>query len=238
MTNKIKALGLAFVAIAAMSAIAAQAAQAGSFDIGVQPAVITGHSEEGQKDIFTVQSTNGNKFDAVCTHSLEATTQGLQNVQEITATTTKTGCTLFGMAAQVRMNGCKDTFTGAGQPANTFLLDIVGCTVATPYIQIQTAICQIRIPEQNGISHVVGSNLQTGIGQPHEVTLTTTASGITITQIGAGCPDGNNHHSQNGSSQGNMILKAFQDLGGHLVTKHAHQYIELTDGAQVNLTST
>lgn len=34
------------------------------------------------------------------------------------------------------------------------------------------------------------------------------------------------------------MIKAFQDLGGHLVTKHLHHYTQYTDGIQANVTVT
>ena len=233
MTPKIKFLLLSLVAASAMSGLAASAAQAGNLDIGVQPAVITGHLETGQNTVFTLTSTAGGKFNTSCKkHTLESTTQGT-SVSEWTATTTKTECTAFGVAAQVLLNGCKDTFTGAGQPANTWLVDIVGCTSGKS-IEIKTAICTLDIPEQNGLSHAVTTNINA-----QQVTLATTASGITVRQTGAACPDGNNHVSTTGSSTGNYLLTARVDPGGHQVTKHSHQYSELTcTGAQVNISST
>jgi hypothetical protein len=237
MIRKLKVLGLALVAIAAMSATVASAAQAGSFDVGAQPSVLTGQLETGQQLIDTLQATNGNQFNSICsTATFEGTVTG-QGINEATVTPTYSGCKIFGLAAPIRMNGCKFTITGVAQPANTFLVDIVGCTVGFPYIQIQTAICQLRLPEQSGISHLVASNLQTA-GQPHEITLSTTASGITVQQLGAGCPDGNLHHSKNFAFQSNMVLKAFKDLGSLQVTNHGHQYAQFTDGEQVGLTST
>ena len=238
MNGKIRrTLGLALVAIAALIALGASTAQAGSFDIGVQPAIITGHSETPQNNRFNFAETDGGQGTVSCTtHSLEGTTQGLQDVTEITVTTTKGGQCLFnGIAATVRMNGCKDTLTGAGQAATTFLLDIVGCTNGTTGITISVPGCQLRIPEQNGISHVVGTNQS---NDPHTVTLDTTATGITVHQAGLACPDGNGHKGTSGSSQGEMILKAFEENQSEQVTNHLHQYDTLTHGVQVNLTAT
>jgi hypothetical protein len=241
MIGKIKALGLACVAVAAMSAFAASAAQAGSFDIGTTPAVVTGHSEVNQTHVLSFKSTNGSPFNSICTTaSFEGSTTG-QVVSETTVTPTygsaeaaPTGCTLAGQAAQVRVNGCKYTITGAGQPANTGVVDVTGCTAATPYIQIKTALCELRIPEQNGLSHLVGTNLAGG----KEVTLTATVANITVHQAGAACPDGNGHKSATGSFTGNTIVKAFKPNGTKQVTKHGHQYVENICGEQVTLVST
>lgn len=239
MIGKIKALGLAFVVTAAMSAVAASAAQAGSFDIGAQPAVIKGHSEAGQQHLLSVTRTAGGVFNATCkTASFEGTSQG-QSISEATITPTygesegaPTGCTLFGQSSVVKMNGCKFTITGSGQPSNTYLLDIVGCT-SGKQIETKTAVCTFHIPEQNGLSHVVATNI--GI---NEITLEATLTTITFTQTGAACPDGNNHQSTSASIQGNTIMKAFKDSGTKQVTKHSHQYTESTAGEQVSFTTT
>jgi len=233
MTGKIKALALALFVIMAASAIAVAVAQAGQSDIGAQPAVLSGQVEEGQKAILTLTSTSGSNFSSSCTtNSGEGTTVG-QQVNEATATVTLSGCTIFGVAAQVLMNGCKFTSTGAGQPANTAIIDIVGCT-SGKQIEKRTAICTLHFPEQNGLSHVVGSNLS-----PQEVTASATITGIKVQQTGAACPDGNNHTSTNVSLSGNGIGKARVDVGGTQVTKHNHQYVELSQaGAQTTVAST
>jgi hypothetical protein len=239
MISKIKALGLAFVAIAAMSAMAASAAQAGSFDVGAQPAVVSGHDEMGQNHVLTLLKTGtGQAFTTECETSwVEATTQGTQNVNEVTATATYGGLCPFGptgLASQVRLNGCKYTLTGAGSGANTATVDITGCTNANGItITIAGAACQLRIPAQNGLSHVVG----TTVGQ--EVTLAATVTGITVHQSGVGCPDGNNHLGTNASFQGNTLLNARQDIGTEQVTEHGHQFVKnKLGGTAVSLTST
>ena len=223
MIGKLKDLGLAFVAVAAMSAFSASTAQAGELDIGLQPASLFAHSESFQNHVFTLRSTNGSQFNTSCpTASLEGTTQG-QKINEATVTATYgPNCTAFGVAAQVLMNGCKYTLTGAGDPANSAAVDIVGCTFGKQ-IEIKTAICTLDIPEQNSLWHVVGSNLSAS-----EVTLRATIKSIQVRQTGAACPDGNNHVTiLGGSFTGNSILRARADFGGSLVTNHSHQYTEL-----------
>jgi hypothetical protein len=239
MISKIKALGLAFVAITAMSAVAASAAQAGVLDVGATPqgsAVITGQIETNQTTVLTVAKSTGGvgNFNSIAEEaSFEGTTAAGAQINEATVTATYTKVKLFGLAATVLMNGCKYTLTGAGHAANTATIDIVGCT-AGKSITIQSTSCQVVIPEQNGLSHVVGTNLN---DSPHSVTLAATVTNITHTQFGV-CPDGNNHHSTNASFTGNTIVKAYEDISSQLVTKHGHQYSELIHGAQVSITST
>ena len=238
MFSKLKALGLAIFAITAMSAFAASAAQAGSFDVGANPANLHAHSEAGQQHELILQKTGFtgqqlNRFPAKCTTaSLEGTTQG-QVVSEATVTATYSGtCQAFGTNAQVLMNGCKFTVTGSGHAANTATVDVVGCT-AGKKIEIRTAICVLDVPEQNGLSHVVGTNLSS-----QEVTLAATVQGVTVQQTGAACPDGNNHHGTDAEFTGNTIAKAYSDSGNAQVTKHTHQYVETGKVAQTTLAST
>ena len=234
MIGKIKALGLAFVAITAMSAFVASGAQAGEFDIGAQPASLFAVNEAGQIHQLQITSTAGGKFNTNCPNaSLEGTTQG-QKINEATVTATYgPNCTAFGVAAQVVMNGCKYTITGSGQPSNTAVVDVVGCTQGKS-IEIKTAICTLDIPEQNGLSHIIGANVNA-----QQVTLAATVGGITVRQTGAACPDGNLHVNNTGAFTGNTLGVARADTGGLQVTKHTHQYVELSQGgAQVSLAST
>ncbi len=249
MTTKLKSLVLAMLAITALSAVAASSAQAGTFDIGANPAVITGHSDPKvgggfQEHTFSLHTTGGGIAFAKCptasfegtSHQLIGGTPPFQEVHHLTLTPTYgPGCTAFGMAAQIVMNGCKYTFTGAGQPQGTFLLDVTGCT-AGKVMEIKTPICTLDVLEHHQIPHVVGKNVFTK-GLPHEVTLEMTVR-FTVRQTGFACPDGNNHLSTNLTLSGNTVLKAYQDLGPILVTKHGHQYFESLEGQQVPLTTT
>jgi hypothetical protein len=250
MINKLKTLGLAFVAIAAMSAFVASVAHAGTFDIGANPAVITGHSDPKvgggfQEHTFTLHTTQGALAFAKCpTASFEGTSHQLiggqtppfQEVHQLTLTPTYgPGCTAFGMAAQILMNGCKYTFTGAGQPPNTYLMDLTGCT-AGKSMEIKTPICTLDVLEHHGMAHITGQNVFTA-GQPHEVTLEMTLR-MLVRQTGIACPDGDNHVSTNLTLNGNTVLKAYHDLGSQLIFKHNHQYNQVIEGAPVNLTTT
>jgi hypothetical protein len=230
MISKIKALGLAFVAVTAMSAVVASTGQASSLDFGVSPAILTGESEN--EHVFTINRTDGSKANAICgAATFEGTTTGL-NVTEEVVTATYSTCKLLGMVATVQMQGCRFLITNAGQPAHTGLMDIAGCT-AGKSITIKSAFCTVEIPPQTGISHVVASNIG-----GNNVTLEGTLTGLTITQIGTLCPDGNNHHSKNGSASGNLIMGAYNHLGTSQLTQHGHQYNAFTRGTQVSLVST
>lgn len=234
MIDKTTAFFLAFAVMLATSALAASAVQAGQLDVGVQPASIFGHSEPAQSHILTYTDTKGNKFTTSCpTASFEGTTQG-KLINEATVTATYgPSCTAFGVASQVLMNGCKYTITGSGHAANTATVDIVGCT-AGKTIEKRTAICTLDIPEQNGLSHIVGTNVNA-----QQVTLSATISGITVRQTGAACPDGNNHVSSTGSFTGNTLVVARTHGPNFVVTEHNHQFTKLAQtGAQTTIAAT
>jgi hypothetical protein len=234
MIGKLKTLGLAVLAIAAISAFAVPAAQAGELDIGLQPASLFAQIEAGQAHTFVLQQTNSqNEFPTRCTTAtLEGTTVGLK-INEATFTPTYSNCTDFGVASQALMNGCKYTLTGAGQPANTFLFDIVGCTIGKQ-MEKKTAICNLHVPEQTGLAHIVANNINA-----QQVTLSMTVTGIKVQQTGAACPDGNLHTGTNVRFTGSTLLVARKDEGAILVTKHNHQYEELKqNGVQTTIQST
>src|SRR6478752_1593957 len=214
MISKIKAFGMAFVGLIALSAVGASVAQAGSIDVGAQPAVITGQNEIGGiKTIhkLKIKSTNGAiQGNSECKNAtLEGTTTGQTGVNEVTLTATYAECEFFGEPATVTMNGCKYTLTGSGQAANTALVDVVGCTTGKSIEIAVPGFCTLTIPEQNGLSHLVGDNVAGS--NPADVIATATVSSITVTQDGALCPDGNNHHGTNASFEGETTLRAFQD---------------------------
>lgn len=251
MATKLKHLVLAMLSIAALSAVGASSAQAGAFDIYANPGVITGHSDPKpgggfQEHVFALHTTGGGVPQIKCpTASSEGTSHQVvggvtpipQVVNHLTLTPTYgPGCTAFGgMAAQIVMNGCKYTLTGAGQPAGTFLLDVTGCT-AGKSMEIITPICTLDVLQHHQIPHVVGQTVFTE-GQPQEVTLGMTLR-LTVLQTGAACPDGNNHLSTNLTLGGNTVLKAYQDVASVQVLKHGHQYSEAIEGAPVPLTVT
>jgi hypothetical protein len=200
--------------------------QAGTLEVGASPAVITAHSES-QFGMFQQHVLSLGNFNSVCdTATFEGTVLGT-GLKELTLTPTFQGCQL--PAPTARLNGCKYTLTGAGQLEGTFIVDIAGCT-AGKQIRFESGACTIDIPEQNGLAHIVASNVG---GKGTEVTLSTTLAGVTAVQTGAACPGGQNGHTSAASLSGNTLAKAFTDQGNVSVTKHGHQYTETLLGAPV-----
>ena len=236
MMRKVKLLGVALAAVTALNVSAASLTHAAEFDFGASPGVVTGLNEAGQQHILQIPNPPGASFNAMCGEaSLEGGTFG-KFASDITVTPTYSSCKLAGTFAIWQMNGCKYTLTGSGHFARTFTVDIVGCT-SGKQIQIKTALCTVDIPEQNGLSHLVGTNLPGAL----EITLEATVTGITSVQTGAACPGGNNKHSTSGSFSGNTIVGSFIDekqgiqLG---IEKHGHEYFEEIPGSPALTTVT
>jgi hypothetical protein len=227
--SSLRVFTLAMLTAAAFGTLAVSTANATIKIGGVQVSVIIGNGEASQQHTLTIPG-NPSPFNAVCdSASIEGTVQG-QVLEDVTLTPTYSSCKLAGTAATVQMNGCKYTLTGEGQPAQTALGDIVGCT-SGKQIQVKTALCTVDIPAQNSLSHMVGSNIG-----GNEITTSLTMGGVTAVQTGAACPGGNNAHTSAASLAGNTTAKAFQDSGSTQVTKHSHQYSEVNAGSQVSLT--
>jgi hypothetical protein len=234
MIEKVKALAIAFVAVVASGALATAGAHAGTLDIGTGPAVLKGNSDTtffgSQQHLFSFNSGSG-PFNAVCdSASFEGETFGT-SIQEAAFTPTYASCKLAGMSAVFQMNGCRYTIQGTSQAVRTFDVNILGCT-AGKQIQIKTALCTVDIPEQIWLHHLTATNLEN-----NAVTFEATLTGMTATLTGAACPGGNGAPAS-ASLSGNTIVRAFKAFGKPKVTKHGHEYIEVTGGEQVSLLAT
>lgn len=235
MTRNLKTLGLALLAIAATSALASAAAHAAPGELhsevaaGKTSAILTG-------DNTGFGEHQGNfKLSFKCKKAtFEGTVQKATTDATITPQYTDT-CTLGGLAAEVRMNGCKYTFTGvANFTAN---VDIVGCTTGKT-IEITDALCTIKIPEQKNLQHVVFTNTA---GPPKDIHASMTLSGITyegVNKFGSGCSEAAGHHGD-GTLAGTTTVRAYEDEGLNQLTQHnGHSYQPFKEGAQVGLFST
>jgi hypothetical protein len=231
MTRKLKAIGLAFAAVAAMSLIPAAATQGSELH-----AITAGPSAN-----ITGEQTTQHRFQATppagpATTCNSVHFEGTVSItsQHQTVTPIYTGCTAFGQTSTVNMNGCKFTFTGSGNPALTAKVDIVGCT-AGKQIEGNTAICQKTIPEQATIGgHVVFSNG----GSPSDLVATFTLTGITYQLHGAVCGHTVTTTTHDGTYQGSATFKAFVSTQPQQATHNGHQYSTTKNGAQVALTAT
>jgi hypothetical protein len=246
MTRKIKGLGLAFVAIAAMSMAVASAVQATELhatDPG--PVSIFGEkTAQHQQHVFTTDAgsvkCNVSKFEG----TVPASGGQQTTAQELTLTGTYTNCTAFGLAATIDMNGCKYTITnklGAHTTAQTAYVDITGCTAGKVIEITPTGIpCVVTVPEQHNLSHIVFDNNPEPATTPHDLTATITVTGITYEGHNGCFSLPNTQLTHNGQYIGQATFKATKDPGKEPKIKlHGHEYEPLKqNGAQVGLLAT
>ncbi len=257
MIRNMKALGLAFVAVAAMSMVVASAAQATQLHATVGPsAALTGQQTEAHRFELTKSGAVTQCAQATFEGTVQGVDQQQTTAQDATLTPTYFTCQTVGLASQVLMNGCKYTITGShvqAQGTQTFSktawVDVVGCTSGKA-IEIKLTGCTVTVPEQTTISHIVFSNIAevqhlNGEKTPHDVEAQVTATGIAYEFHGIACPkpkDGQpvevTKLTTDGVYTGKATFRAYQDLGTTQVTKHGHQYSEQKCGTQVGLIAT
>jgi hypothetical protein len=250
--NKLKALGLALLAIGAISMIAASGAQANSeFHVTnwLQNVIVTGEQHAVQH-VFTL--TNSGYEIRCTTATVEGTPEQVHvnqgnfqvTITEITLTPHYTECQSqkgpFGAEPTVDMNGCKYTLTSTAT-ALTATVDIVGCT-ANKKIQITTGEgCTIDVGEQSTMGgHITATNIEEEEGgvKRHAVTAHITLQGITYQITGAFCFLGQAQRTD-GDYEGTEIFRAYEDLGaGAQETVNGHQYTTLKRGAKLQLIAT
>lgn len=244
MIRSIRALGLAFLAIAAMGAFAAASAQAQEVHITTQSsAVITGSQVAGSNHVFqvnvfsTVTCTTGTFEGTVkvgeTTKEEQASENGTQiTTKHITITPTYSGCQAFGEPATIRMNGCK--YTIRGQAALTSTAQVVGCTSGKKIeIEVPSFGCKTQVGEQAELGgHDIFANNAEKAPEKHHVQDNATVTGIVSTGEGL-CPGSNN-----GQYKGKTTIKAFVDSGTTQVTNHSHQYTQHNCGAEVGILGT
>jgi hypothetical protein len=253
MIRNIKALGLAFVAVAAMSAFAVSAAQGSELHAQTaKGANITGEQEAGGQHNFKITGPGAETKCTVATFEGTAKdvvqpepADGQTTSQELTVTGTYTGCKTFGLASAVDMNGCKYTITNKLNGVTTALkatVDITGCTPGKQ-VEVTASGCTIKVPEQHNLSDLGFVNLA---GPPKTVTVNVTVQGITYQLAGALCPGVTGVTTHDGDYTGAAVFKAFVDLGTQKAihtnvfnnVHNQHEYDKLICGAQVDLFAT
>jgi hypothetical protein len=241
MTRKIKALGLAIIAVTAMS----MAASAQAFEMHTthnNDIVLTGQ----QSQQFVLQTDAGK---VTCTTAdFEGTVPWVSGSQvtgqETTLTPTLSGCQTLGLAAVLRMNGCKfvitNKTTGGSTTAKTGYVDLTGCTVGKQVEVIGGGgVCITTVPEQHHLGHVVFQNTQE-VGKPEHIEVSVTLTGLKYEFHGMGC--GGTPPTvltSNGVTQGGATFRAYEKTGTHQVTEHNHQFQKNThNSVQVGILAT
>jgi hypothetical protein len=231
MLRNLKRGAVLCAALCALGVATASSAFAAEFTFGAAPAAITG--SQTAQNIFTVKNTAGSGIQVKCSVATFEGTSSTTSGTDLTITPTYSGCTLGGLAATVKMNGCKYTFTGAGSAALTANVDIVGCT-ASKTITVTKGNCTIAVGEQSGLTHVVFTS--EGSASEMDVLATATVSNISSTQTGSECPAPGATQSD-GTYSGTVTVKAFSDSGSRSATKHEHTYEEVICGTQISVTA-
>jgi len=162
MTRKLKALGLALVAVFAVNAIMASGASAND--------VVTSDSVNG-KTTVTGNQTTKHKFVIIgqpieCEVAHFEGTMGANSVEEITITPKYEKCTYNGSVATVTLNKCKFTITGETNKTGHNVVHIIECPTSAPiliHIIVGGATCTLTIIEQTPEEGVKFTNETTGV---------------------------------------------------------------------------
>jgi hypothetical protein len=164
MSRNLKVLGLALVAVFAMSAVASASAGAATFHSEIaSPAKTFFNGEQVTENVFTVNGRTVKCTKAVFSGEEVAPSETLSVTPEYS------GCTAFGLASTVAMNGCKYKFhnvTGTGP--FTSPVDIV-CPEGAHITITAASTCTVTVAGQTGLSSVSYTNKGTGTGRDVEV---------------------------------------------------------------------
>jgi hypothetical protein len=242
MTRNIKALSLAFGVVAALGIMAVSAAQASELHATWQGlAAVTGQQTEQHQ----ITTSAGTVSCTTATFEGGVEGQGSQiTAQEFTLTPTYGGCTAFGLAAQVKMNGCKYTLTNqSGTEGNhttprTAWVDITSCT-AGKSMEVNAGFggCIATFPQQHHLSHAVFTNTSHPV--PHDVNVEVTILGMTYELHGGLCGHPTTALTHNGTYAGKTTLRAYVGVGFEQVTQHGVQFTRVKhNGLQVGLIAT
>jgi len=234
--KRITAIPLVVAAILVAGVFVSSSVHAGGgpgLDIGAAPAVITATSPTGKTHTFTLRNKFGGVFVVGCLLSnFESTTQG-KSLTEITATPVFLECKEGFSEATVTMNGCKYKLKWTAALQAT--VDITGCT-AGKVMEITFGACQVKIPEQNGLSHVTFQNVA---GATPHINDKFTLSKVAYEQVGT-CPGANGEKRTDGLFEGTTTGKAFKydkevqvEIKGHKF----QQYVDVNT-SQYELKST
>jgi len=198
MTRTLKLIGLLALAMVALTA-AASSAQAVEFHAEEAPVTITGEQEEAHKFTSRAGTISCNK--ATFHGETEAVT-----TSTLTISPAYSGCTFLGVVGvPVNMGGCDYVFHASG------IVDVAGAECNTKPITFSAAGCTVTIKSQTGLSKVVYTNL--GEGTERDVTVTPEVTGITYTQTGILCPNGQGTFSDGTYGPGATTVKGENPLG-------------------------
>src|SRR5262249_23322073 len=129
---------------------------------------------------------------------------------------------------------------GTGHPT-TAEAKVTGCTTGKVIQVVTSAGCNIDIPEQGFLNHIVFENKNPGAGladetQTKDLIVNATVSGVTFQETGAFCPGGNNHQGTNAQFAGETTVRAYEDTQSQeQLTDMGHQFTRHICGTQVGI---
>jgi hypothetical protein len=213
-------LGVAVLAVLALTAVGASAAQAASsLDVGAAPAFLEG-AQVSANNKLAINNSEGTTVSTVkcSTATLKGTSTTTNVTSQLVAPTYGT-CTLGGLTAEIKVNGCEYrlTSTTTEKQANA---DVV--CAESKKIEIIQGSCVITVGSQEGLSAVTFAN--EGSGSTADVLATLNVKNVALTG-GSGCPTNLVGTGNKGVLSGTQTVKAFKDESG-------------VKGAQVSLSAT
>lgn len=216
MIRNLKLIVLTTGALLLLGGLTASSASATSIwfegEEGIQ--TLTAEQEPDTWDIFTITGGTGGEKAWTCRHAhyTNETATVDTTESEIELTPTYGECSLGGISATLKLNGCdyrfyNPTTNASGQrTASTQITCPAGKVIETESSLFGTRKCLITFPPQIPAGHVIFTN--TGIGFDRDVTATVTLNGIQYTEhAGTGFGACANGGGEDGTHHGSMIIR-------------------------------
>jgi hypothetical protein len=214
MSHKIMLVAAAALAALALSAVGASAASAAEFHCTSTSASCFATGEQTTQNVFTVKLGK-----VKCTGATFKGT-GLKTTKSIELEPAYTGCTAFGVAAEVTPNGCKYKFEVTGTTSPYVVATSVVCASGgkiTVKPKAGALNCTVKVGAQTGLTGVTVTNSETA--EPTDINALVNVHNITYTEEGTECAGTG---AATGVYEGGATIKGYEDNSG-------------VEGAQVGL---
>ena len=190
--QRLKAIGLAFVATLILSAVPVSAASGEAFQAAEYTAEVSGQQEGSQT--LTLDSL------AVSCSVMTLSGELTEAQEELELTPTYSECTSGGESATIAMEGCKYLLD-----ANASDLDIVCSAEETIVVTARGGNCEAEISGQSGRTTVTHTNLE---GPPDAISLNANVGSIKYKKIkdAGACPFSGTGEKENGTLTGLAVL--------------------------------
>ena len=198
MNRKLKALGLALIAVLAMGALSASAASAGTFHSEIATDTVIKGEQIGT-DVFTV-----NAGTVKCNEAKYNGNQAGATATTVKVTPEYSECTAFGFVnTTIHSKQCTYEFSGDN-------LDVViGCPAAEP-ITVTAFNCWITVPSQTLAGAITYTNVA---GPPKDVKVKVNSKTITYTQHSKSFPGCSGGTRTTGEYLGEATVRGLSTAG-------------------------